>query len=135
MVNHGDLYQRYYVNQAGSGLPVFHGREYQRGYGIGSVFSGLSKLVMPLIKSGAKALGKQALQSGTQVLSDVLQGQNLKQAALRRSKEAGRHLLETASERMLTPPGERVNINRKKRKKTISSKRTKRRKVINDIFE
>ena len=37
----------------------FRGAPFQKGYGIGSVFSSLVKSIMPLIKSGAKAIGKQ----------------------------------------------------------------------------
>jgi hypothetical protein len=34
-------YQDYYIHQAGKGYPVFSGRRYQRGHGLGSIFGGL----------------------------------------------------------------------------------------------
>ena len=37
-------------------------------------FSSLAKSIMPLIKSGAKAIGKQALKGGLGFASDVLAG-------------------------------------------------------------
>jgi hypothetical protein len=36
-------YQDYYIHQAGKGYPVFSGRRYQRGHGLGSIFGGRSK--------------------------------------------------------------------------------------------
>ena len=38
----------------------FRGALFQKGYGIGSVFSSLVKSITPLIKSGPKAIGKQS---------------------------------------------------------------------------
>ncbi|CAB4022897.1 Hypothetical predicted protein [Paramuricea clavata] len=43
---------------------------------------------MPLIKTGAKALGKIALKSGADFLGDVLSGKNVKEAAKARAVEA-----------------------------------------------
>ena len=48
---------------------------------------------MPLIKSGAKAIGKQALKGGLGFASDVLAGKNAKEAAVERAKMAGSSLL------------------------------------------
>jgi hypothetical protein len=48
----------YYKPQAGKGYPVFAGRRYQRGHGLGSIFGGLFKAAMPLLKKGAKTLGR-----------------------------------------------------------------------------
>lgn len=122
---HPSVYEWHYVNQAGTGLPVFHGQEFQRGFGLAGIFSGLSKMVLPLLKSGAKALGKQALTTGTQFVGDVLEGKNAKEAAIQRSKEAGKTLLNSMM---------KTNIKRKRPVKTISSKKAKKRKVHRDIF-
>ena len=51
-------YQSYYLNQIGHGGPYFSGAPFQNGYGLGGIFSSLAKSIMPLIKSGAKAIGK-----------------------------------------------------------------------------
>jgi hypothetical protein len=45
-----------YIHQAGKGYLVFAGRRYQRGHGLGSIFGGLFKAAMPLLKKGAKTL-------------------------------------------------------------------------------
>jgi hypothetical protein len=39
-------YPDYYIHQAGKGYPVFAGRRYQRGHGLGSIFEGLFKAAM-----------------------------------------------------------------------------------------
>jgi hypothetical protein len=63
------------------GYPVFVGIRYQRGHGLGSIFGGLFKAAMPLLKKGAKTLGREALKPGLNIAGDVVQGRNIKQAA------------------------------------------------------
>ena len=43
----------------------------QRGNGIGSFFRGLFRFVKPLY-SGAKAIGKEALKTGSNIITDML---------------------------------------------------------------
>jgi hypothetical protein len=63
-----DQYTRYYVNQSGGcggggGIgPVYRASfRVQSGNGLGSFFRGLFRFVKPLLYSGAKAVGKEAL--------------------------------------------------------------------------
>jgi hypothetical protein len=56
-------YHDYYIHQAGKRYPVFAGRRYQRGHGLGSIFDGLFKAAMPLLKKGAKTLGREVLKT------------------------------------------------------------------------
>jgi hypothetical protein len=49
-------YRDYYINQAGKGYPVYAGKRYQRGHGLGSIFGGFFKAAMPLLKKGSKSL-------------------------------------------------------------------------------
>ena len=51
-------YQNYYLNQVGHGLPYSSGARYQQGYALGNIFSSMAKTVLPLVKSGSKAIGK-----------------------------------------------------------------------------
>jgi hypothetical protein len=59
---------------------------YQRGHGLGSIFGGLFKAAMPLLKKGAKTLEREALKTGLDIARDVVQGRNSKQAAKLRLK-------------------------------------------------
>ena len=85
--NRQTIYIQYYLKQQQDrGMPVFSGSSWQRGYGqtgygLGGLFRRFGKLAKPMIKSGAKALGKIALISGVNLLGDVLSGKNPKQAA------------------------------------------------------
>ena len=74
------------------------------GYGLGGLFRSLGKIAKPMIKSGAKALGNNALTSGVNLLGDVLAGKSVKQAARTRALE-GRQRCRLYSERrgMLKP--------------------------------
>ena len=111
----GKAYESYYLNQVGSG--VYRGTQYQRGYGLGNIFSSIGKSILPLIKSGAKALGEQTLHSGVTFGSDILNGQNAKQAAVRRAKEVGSNLLQRAVKRNI--PQKRLQKKRRKRNNDI----------------
>ena len=89
-------FENYYLSQVGHEIPYFSGARIQQGYGLGNLFSSIAKSVLPLVKSGAKAVGKQVLQSGVDFASDVLSGKNAKQAAIDRAKAAGSNFLRAA---------------------------------------
>ena len=80
-------YHDYYIHQAGKGYPVFAGRRYQRGHGLGSIFGGLFKAAMPLLKKGAKTLGREALKTGLNIVGYVEQGRNIEKAAKSRNQQ------------------------------------------------
>ena len=67
-------YEQYYADQCGNGMNVFQGARGQRGHRLGSVLSGLFRSALPLIKN----LGKQALQTGLNVATDVVEGTNFR---------------------------------------------------------
>jgi hypothetical protein len=62
-----DRYTWYYINQSGNGSGEI-GSVYRasfrvrRGKGVGTFFRGLFRFVKPLLYSGAKAVGKEALK-------------------------------------------------------------------------
>ena len=131
----GRAYEKYYLSQVGHGMPYFSGASYQRGYGLGSIFNSIAKTVLPLIKSGAKAVGKEALKSGMAFASDVVAGKNVKQAAINRAKSAGSNLFQAAKQKA------RSNLFRdprvvpvKRKKKNPARVQKKKRKKHNDIF-
>jgi hypothetical protein len=69
-------YTRYYVNQSGGGVevcPVYRARfSVHRVNGIASFFRGFFRFVKPLLYSGAKAVGKEALITSSNVITDML---------------------------------------------------------------
>ena len=71
-----DQYKRYYINQSGGGGgigPVYRASfRVQRGNGLGSFFRRLFRFAKPLQYSGAKALGKEALKTGSNIITDIV---------------------------------------------------------------
>lgn len=66
-------YDRAIQYGGGGGIgPIYVGSRYQRGHGgIGRFLAGLFRRVLPVLHSGAKFLGKEALRTGMNIASDV----------------------------------------------------------------
>lgn len=67
------------------GLPPYQrGRGYyvgiprQRGAGLSSIFKGLWRLLLPMLKTTGKTLGQEGLATGSRILSGLAEGGNLK---------------------------------------------------------
>ena len=85
-------WNNYYMEQAGGSSDfsnVYKGDPWQRGYGMGGIFGKFMSWVMPMIKeqafstlkSGAKAVGKEALSGISNIASDISQGKDFKTSA------------------------------------------------------
>ena len=69
-------YADYLDYQVGGGVysgigRVYVGAPYQKGSGIGSFLGGVFRYVLPFLKRGAAAVGKEALSTGMNIVSDV----------------------------------------------------------------
>ena len=127
-------YDDYYAQQVGGALPYFAGARIQRGHGFGSLFGGLLRSVAPLIKRGALALGNRALKTGAQIDGDILSGENIRTAAKRRTKTAGRDLLQSLFATPL-PPGKRVKRAAPSRQRRPAKRAARRRRIAEtDVF-
>lgn len=94
-------YEHYYTHQAGSGVGVvFKGSPYQRGHGIGSFLGGLFRSVLPLLSSGAKAIGKEALTAGVGLLTDMANSRPMEESIKGRLKNANSNLKRKADEKI-----------------------------------
>ena len=126
-------YRTYYQNQAGSGYPVFQGAKYQRGYGLGYIFKGLVRWIMPLMKTHAlplltassKELGKEALKTVTNVATDAIEVKNFENSIKERGYEAINSLKNKIETHIQKGSGKR-----KRAKLNKKHKRTKQ-----DIFD
>jgi len=88
----------YYTGQARQYGGGFVGNiPYQRGAGLGSLFKGLFRAILPLAKSVGKTVGRQALSTGAQIASDVVAGKSLGDSAELRGRAAASKLLKKAS--------------------------------------
>lgn len=94
-------YEDYYIHQAGSGVgAIYKGTANQRGHGIGSFLGGLYRTILPLIKSGAKALGKEALTTGVGIFGDMIQAKPFEDSVRDRFKEATTKIKRKADEKI-----------------------------------
>jgi hypothetical protein len=101
----------------------------QRGNGLGSFFSGLFRFVKPLLYSGAKAVGKESLSSGSKLLTGILNKdpeQRLKAIFNKRFSEAKFNLQQKIKN--MTENG--LPLKRRRKSKTVHSL-SKRAKVKN----
>lgn len=83
-------YEKYYANQIGGNVSdyVYKRRiHFQRGRGLGNVFSSLLSFLRPYIVSGSKALGKEFFRSGTEIL-DNLGSQPIKELLKQQSSKS-----------------------------------------------
>jgi hypothetical protein len=137
-------YDDFFINQAGYGLPVFVGSRSQRGRGLGSFLSGIGRMVLPILKTGGKALLREGTRTGLSVLSDVLEGKNIKDSFKDHATEAGKRLLHGAVQHVsqnmtgsgLAPPGEpfKKRIKRHAKHHRAQSKKRHSKKRKSDIF-
>lgn len=140
-------YEHYYTQQAGSGINVIYkGALHQRGHGIGSFLGGLFRSVLPLLASGAKVVGKEALNTGIGLLSDVVASRPIKESLKNRLKEANFNLKRKADDKIdKLMSGSGINKRRKRIHELIqvspfkgkaASKKTKNIKsyISTDIF-
>ena len=115
-----------YVQSGKGSFPVFRGSRMQRGYGIGSVLSGMLRATVPFLRRGAQALGKQALRTGLDVEGDVLSGRKLKDSARQRTLQTVRNVVEKAGRRTVTRrrrPAQQSRPKTNKKKKGIKRRR------------
>jgi len=124
----------YYLQSAQGKIPTTFattGRG-QRGNGIGSFLAGLFRKVFPFIKNGAKAVGRELLTSGFEVVKDNLKGVSLKDSLKKRVREAGGNLTERAATKIDSMVGNGIKRRRRPSKSHSSSgsrtKRTRKRK-------
>ena len=130
------LYDQYYLDQSGSGLPVYVGNRYIRGSGLGSIFSGLLRSAVPLLKAGGKHLLKEGAKAGLQVVGDVMEGRNIKDSLKTRAKATGKQLFQQAVggvKRNILPPGR--SHKRIKQSRAGKPRHKKRRIQPRDIFD
>ena len=91
----------YGINQRGrGGMTYFRGTQHQRGSGLGSLFGGLLRAVMPAAKSALKTVGREAMRTGISVASDALAGADPLQSLEHHGRRSARKLLKKAGRKV-----------------------------------
>jgi len=124
-ISHSNHYKNYYVNHARSGISGYEGTRFQRGSGFfGNIFR---SAILPLLKY----LGKKAANTGIQIASDALSGQNMIDSIKSRGKAAAEGLIDDAASRAtrFIQTGKGGQRKRKRNGSVINSSKVKRRKV------
>ncbi len=131
----GNSFEKYYLNQAGTGLPTYVASKHNGG-GLGNILGGLSRMFLPVIKKTGSSLLKEGLRTGVDILSDVASGNDIKTSAERRLKQSSSRVLKRTADKLArpAPPGQ-PSVKRTARKygKTQGQSR-KRKRTAKDIF-
>jgi hypothetical protein len=100
--------------------PLYHaGFRIQRGGGIGNFLGGLYRLVRPLFVKSARAIGREALNTGSSILSDIAtKSPHEKVGAIVRKR-----MQETVNRNMTGSGRKRKRARRQRRQKTIKKDR------------
>lgn len=122
-------YEHYYLHQAGSGVGiVYKGVPFQRGHGIGSFLGGLFRSVIPLLSSGFRAVGKETLDAGIGLLSDMVNSRPMESSIKSRFKDASANLKRKADEKIDSlMSGSGYKMSTKRRERLIPLKASRRR--------
>lgn len=135
-------YDQYFRSQSqhGGSMNAFSGATRQKGYGIGSLISKGISMATPLLKEGAKHIGKSLLSKGTDLVGnlaeDYLSGKNMQASLKGQLKDAKTGLVRDAVT-YFAPKANKTSV--QKRKRSTSSKTTKRKRPKKsgegDIFD
>ena len=114
-------WDQYFMDQAvQSGHGAFHGSNFQRGHGLGNLFRGLFRMIVPIASAAAKTLGREAVFTGANIAHDVLSGQNIKTAAKRQGRQSASRLVDKVQKKLHNQKGQ--GILGKRTNKTVSHK-------------
>lgn len=115
--SYNDRYTDYFENQCGSGMNIYHGARFQRGYGLASFLKNMWRLAVPMFKSGARSLAQEGLTSGFNFANDLMERKNVKQSFENRLNEAGSILKRKAEDKLKRMQG--AGLKRMKDQRTL----------------
>ncbi len=112
----------------------------QRGYGVGGVFRSAGRYVSPILSEVGKIAATTGAKLAENLISDAIEGKDLKESARERGKEAGKQSLNLGTKRVIqqvqgrkaapkaTPKRPRSQSGGPKRKKSKKSQKGGKRK-------
>lgn len=66
---------------------------FRHGRGIGSTLMSMFRMAMPLLKRGVQRLGTEAVDVAAKIAGDAIQGQNIKESAIKHASEKASQLM------------------------------------------
>ena len=129
-------YKKYYLEQAGSGYPVFLGARIQKGYGLGNLFKSFYRWIQPIIKTQiypriqetSKVIGHEALRTAANIAKDTLEGKNFRESLKERGREGVDNFVNQIEKKSLSGSGI-------KKRKTKHFKHKFKKRNKKDIFD
>jgi hypothetical protein len=110
------------------GSPVYFQRGHgyyssyrQSGAGLGDVFRRLWRFLKPVVSSAGRAIGEEGLATTARVLTNVVEGGDLKEAITSESKEGIRNLLSRA-EKKIASTQQKGQGRKRRQKKSVMLK-------------
>ena len=98
----------------------------QRGHGLGDIFRSfwrilkpMAKSLSPIVASAGKAIGQEGLATTARVLSDVVGGQDLREAVASQGREGIKNLADRASRKLQKGSGRKLKRKRSARGQVI----------------
>ncbi len=73
----------------------------QRGYGLGGVFRSAGRYVNPILEEVGKITATVGADLAKNLLTDVIEGKDVKESARERGKEAGKQSLNLGTKRVI----------------------------------
>lgn len=127
------LLEQYYLAQAGTGGSFYSGPIYQRGAGslqrgagIGSFLGGLIRRILPILRKGTIAVGKEVINSGSNFMTDIGNNVDPKTALKKRSAEAVSNL----TKKVMQGSGYKRRASTKKPHSVKAVQASKKRKIV-----
>lgn len=120
-------FNKYYLNQAGNGFPVFRGTYSQKGYGLGGIFRRFFSWFMPIVKEHAlpatKNIGKEIIRGAANYATKYLD-----------ANDSGQTFRASKTDSTQNGNGYKRKRNLKKQENYHKSKKKKKKIKFNDIF-
>jgi hypothetical protein len=115
-------------------MSYFQGERFQRGAGLGSIFSKLFRTATPYLKKGAQYFGNELLDTTFNITDDIMNGEKIKNSVKKRFQESKSRIKNKTKEKfrkILRGNGKNVKIKQtlKRKKKKKVKKRKKERNV------
>ena len=125
------MYEDYYIQQSGNGLPIFVGSRSQRGHGLGSMLSGLFRSAVPMLKRGLATFGKHALKTGLEIAGDVADGKSFRDSATEKILPTILPGIKRFAEEEIFSRQTGSGKRRRRARKSVAKRRTKRKDIFN----
>ena len=124
-INDVDLQQQQQIGYGSIDYNYFHGgKPFQRGFGYYQNGSGISDILrhlwrtfMPVLKTTGKAIGKEALHTGSRVLEDIAQGTDVKESLAKEALKGVENVIDKSATFRRRQQGSGISKIRKKQKR------------------